>query len=62
VLLAHVIDLDEREIAAIARTNTKTVMCPTAALKMGSRMISAARLPEMVQQGICVSLGNRCRA
>jgi cytosine/adenosine deaminase-related metal-dependent hydrolase len=57
MLLAHVIDLDEREIAAIARTNTKTVMCPTAALKMGSRMTDTARLPEMVQQGICVSLG-----
>lgn len=57
VLLAHVIDLDEREIAAIARTDTKTVMCPTAALKMGSRMTSTAMLPEMVQQGICVSLG-----
>jgi 5-methylthioadenosine/S-adenosylhomocysteine deaminase len=57
LLLAHVIDLDEREIAAIARTNTKTVMCPTAALKMGSRMTSTARLPEMVQQGICVGLG-----
>ena len=57
MLLAHVIDLDEREIAAIARTNTKTVMCPTAALKMGSRMTSTAKLPEMLQQGICVSLG-----
>jgi cytosine/adenosine deaminase-related metal-dependent hydrolase len=57
MLLAHVIDLDEQEIAAIARTNTKTVMCPTAALKMGSHMTSTARLPEMVQQGICVSLG-----
>jgi cytosine/adenosine deaminase-related metal-dependent hydrolase len=57
MLLAHVIDLDEREVAAIARTNTKTVMCPTAALKMGSRMTSTAKLPEMVQQGICVSLG-----
>jgi cytosine/adenosine deaminase-related metal-dependent hydrolase len=57
MLLAHVIDLDDREIASIARTNTKTVMCPTAALKMGSRMTTTARLPEMVQQGICVSLG-----
>jgi cytosine/adenosine deaminase-related metal-dependent hydrolase len=57
MLLAHVIDLDDREVAAIARTNTKTVMCPTAALKMGSRMTSTAKLPEMVQQGICVSLG-----
>jgi cytosine/adenosine deaminase-related metal-dependent hydrolase len=57
VLLAHVVDLDDREIAAIARTGTKTVMCPTAALKMGSRMTATARLPEMVAQGICVSLG-----
>jgi cytosine/adenosine deaminase-related metal-dependent hydrolase len=57
MLLAHVIDLDDREIASIARTDTKTVMCPTAALKMGSRMTTTARLPEMVQQGICVSLG-----
>ncbi len=57
MLLAHVIDLDEREIDAIARTDTKTVMCPTAALKMGSRMTATAQLPEMVERGICVSLG-----
>jgi cytosine/adenosine deaminase-related metal-dependent hydrolase len=57
LLLAHVIDLDEGEIDAIARTDTKTVMCPTAALKMGSRMTTSARLPEMVARGICVSLG-----
>jgi cytosine/adenosine deaminase-related metal-dependent hydrolase len=57
LLLAHVIDLDEKEIDAIARTDTKTVMCPTAALKMGSRMTTSARLPEMVARGICVSLG-----
>jgi cytosine/adenosine deaminase-related metal-dependent hydrolase len=57
VLLAHVIDLDDREIDAIARTDTKTVMCPTAALKMGGRMTATGRLPEMVARGICVSLG-----
>jgi 5-methylthioadenosine/S-adenosylhomocysteine deaminase len=57
VLLAHVIDLDDREIDAIARTDTRTVMCPTAALKMGSQMTRTARLPEMVARGICVSLG-----
>src|SRR4030095_13077255 len=32
-------------------------MCPTAALKMGSGMTTTALLPEMLQQGICVSLG-----
>ena len=57
MLLAHVIDLDEREIDAIARTDTKTVMCPTAALKMGSNMTTTGRLPEMVDRDICVSLG-----
>ncbi len=57
LLLAHVIDLDDREIDAIARTDTKTVMCPTAALKMGGRMTTTGRLPEMVERGICVSLG-----
>jgi cytosine/adenosine deaminase-related metal-dependent hydrolase len=57
MLLAHVIGLDAREVAVIARTGTKTVMCPPAALKMGSGMTATALLPEMVQQGICVSLG-----
>jgi len=57
LLLAHVINLDATEIDAIARTDTKTVMCPTAALKMGHRMTTRARLPEMVDRGICVSLG-----
>ncbi|ETW95673.1 amidohydrolase family protein [Candidatus Entotheonella palauensis] len=57
LLLAHVIDVDPREIDALAQSDTKTVMCPTAALKMGSQMSSAARLPEMVDRGICVSLG-----
>jgi 5-methylthioadenosine/S-adenosylhomocysteine deaminase len=58
VLLAHVIDLDETEIEAIARTGTKTVMAPPAALKMGSRMTALAKLPEMVARGICVSLAS----
>jgi cytosine/adenosine deaminase-related metal-dependent hydrolase len=57
VLLSHVIALDEGEIAAIARTGTRTVMVPTAALKMGLRMTRDARLPELVERGVCVSLG-----
>jgi 5-methylthioadenosine/S-adenosylhomocysteine deaminase len=57
VLLAHVVDVDDGEIDAIARTGTKTVMCPPAALKMGSHMTRTARLPEMVARGITVSLG-----
>lgn len=57
VLLAHVIGLDDKEIDAMARTHTKAVMVPTAALKMGRGTTSRGRLPEMLQKGICVSLG-----
>jgi cytosine/adenosine deaminase-related metal-dependent hydrolase len=57
VLLAHVIGLDDAEIEAIARTQTKTVMAPTAALKMGTGTTVRGKLPEMLQKGICVSLG-----
>jgi len=57
VLLAHVVDVDDAEIDAIARTDAKTVMCPPASLKMGSRTVHTARLPELVARGICVSLG-----
>jgi 5-methylthioadenosine/S-adenosylhomocysteine deaminase len=57
VLLSHVIGLDDREIEAMARTQTKAVMAPTAALKMGRGTTSQGKLPEMLQNGVCVSLG-----
>jgi cytosine/adenosine deaminase-related metal-dependent hydrolase len=57
VLLAHVIGLDDEEIEAMARTQTKAVMAPTAALKMGRGTTSKGKLPEMLQKGVCVSLG-----
>jgi cytosine/adenosine deaminase-related metal-dependent hydrolase len=57
VLLSHVIGLDDGEVAAMARTQTKAVMVPTAALKMGRGTASQGKLPEMLAQGICVSLG-----
>lgn len=57
VLLAHVIGLDDSEIDCLVRTRTKTVMCPTAALKMGSGMTSRGMLPEMLDRGVCVGLG-----
>src|SRR5919109_4163052 len=50
VLLSHVIGLDDREIEAMARTQTKAVMAPTAALKMGRGTTSKGKLPEMLQK------------
>ena len=57
VLLSHVIGLDDAEIEGMARTQTKAVICPTAALKMGSGMTSKGMLPEMLEKGVCVGLG-----
>jgi 5-methylthioadenosine/S-adenosylhomocysteine deaminase len=57
VLLAHLIGLDDNEVEAMARTQTKGVTVPTAALKMGRGTTSRGKLPEMLQKGICVSLG-----
>ena len=36
VLLAHLAFADQAEIDALAKTDTKVVLCPTAALKQGS--------------------------
>jgi 5-methylthioadenosine/S-adenosylhomocysteine deaminase len=57
VLLAHLIGLDDNEVEIMARTQTKGVTVPTAALKMGRGTTSRGKLPEMLQKGICVSLG-----
>ncbi|PKB66097.1 MAG: hypothetical protein BZY81_08020 [SAR202 cluster bacterium Io17-Chloro-G4] len=57
VLLAHVIGVDPSEVDSMARTGTRAVMCPTAALKMGQGITSKGMLPEMLEQNICVGLG-----
>ena len=57
VLLSHVVGLDQAEVDSLARTGTKAVMCPTAALKMGLGITSKGMLPEMLEKGICVGLG-----
>jgi 5-methylthioadenosine/S-adenosylhomocysteine deaminase len=57
VLLAHLIGLDDNEVEIMARTQTKGVTVPTAALKMGRGTTSRGKLPEMLQKGICMSLG-----
>ena len=56
-LLSHVIGIDDAEIDCMARTDTKTVMCPTAALKGASGTTLQGKLPEMLDRGVCVALG-----
>lgn len=55
--LAHCLGLDMAEVDCMARTGTRAVMCPTAAIKGGSGMTRTALLPEMLERGVTVGLG-----
>ena len=44
LLLAHVVGLNDSEVDCVARTDTKMVMCPTAAVKMGAGTSSTGPL------------------
>jgi 5-methylthioadenosine/S-adenosylhomocysteine deaminase len=54
VVLAHCVHLDEDEFDALARTKTNVAHCPSSNLKLGSGI---ARVSEMLDRGISVSLG-----
>jgi 5-methylthioadenosine/S-adenosylhomocysteine deaminase len=54
VVLAHCVHLDEDELDTLARTKTNVAHCPSSNLKLGSGI---ARVSEMLDRGISVSLG-----
>jgi len=54
VVLAHCVHLNEAEMEILSRTGTHVAHCPSSNLKLGSGI---ARIPEMIQRGISVSLG-----
>ncbi len=54
VLLAHCVWLNDDEIEILARTGTRVSHCPSSNLKLGSGI---ARVPEMIERGVSVSLG-----
>ena len=58
VLLSHALGVDEAEIESLARTGAKVVMNPTAAVKGGMGMTRTGMLPEMLERGVTVGLGN----
>jgi 5-methylthioadenosine/S-adenosylhomocysteine deaminase len=57
VLLSHALGLDLAEVESIARTGTRVVVVPTAAVKSGSGMTATGLLPEMLARGVMVGLG-----
>ena len=54
VCAAHCVWVDEREIEILATNQVKVMHCPGSNLKLGS---GVAPVPEMMQRGVCVSLG-----
>jgi len=54
VLLAHAVWLTSKEIRMLAKSNTRVCHCPASNMKLASGI---ARVPEMLQAGVTVSLG-----
>ena len=54
VALAHCVHLNEAEMETLARTGAHALHCPSSNLKLGSGI---ARVAEMLERGISVSLG-----
>ena len=55
--LSHMVYVDDADIALLARRAVKVSHCPTAGLKHTKGLAAHARVPEMIADGVCVSLG-----
>jgi 5-methylthioadenosine/S-adenosylhomocysteine deaminase len=55
--LAHMVYVDDGDIARLARRGVKIAHCPSAGLKHTKGLAAHGRFPEMVDAGVCVSLG-----
>lgn len=55
--LAHMVYVDDADIALLAERGVKVSHCPTAGLKHTKGLAAYGRFPEMLARGVCVSLG-----
>ena len=55
--LAHMVYVDDADIVLLARRNVKISHCPTAGLKHIKGLAAHGRFVEMLDAGVCVSLG-----
>jgi cytosine/adenosine deaminase-related metal-dependent hydrolase len=55
--LAHMIYVDDGDVARLAAHGVKIAHCPSAALKHTKGLAAHGKFPEMVEAGVCVSLG-----
>jgi 5-methylthioadenosine/S-adenosylhomocysteine deaminase len=57
VVMTHCVQVDEREVAAIAASGAHVVHCPTTALKVSYGVTQVGRMPEMAMAGINLAIG-----
>ena len=57
VAITHCVRVDDGEVAAMAEHGVNVAFCPTTALKVSYGVTQVGKYPEMVQQGINVSIG-----
>lgn len=57
VAITHCVRVDDAEIALMAEAAVSVAHCPTTALKVGYGITQVGKFPEMVEQGINVSIG-----
>jgi 5-methylthioadenosine/S-adenosylhomocysteine deaminase len=57
VAMTHCVRIDDTELALIAQSGASVAHCPTTALKVSYGITQVGKFPEMVQQGINVSIG-----
>ena len=55
--LAHMVHVDDADIALLARRDVKIAHCPSAALKHVKGLSVHGRFADMLDAGVCVSLG-----
>lgn len=53
----HAVRIDDSELRILAETGTSIAHCPTTALKVSYGITQVGKFPEMVQQGVNVSIG-----
>ena len=57
VVMTHCVQVDEREVAAIAASGAHVVHCPTTALKVSYGVTQVGKMPEMAMSGINLAIG-----
>jgi len=57
VAMTHVVRIDDHELELIRQADTSVAHCPTTALKVSYGVTQVGKFPEMVAQGINVSIG-----